>query len=378
QGQESPQVKLPPSPLRQKDAGDLDLQNTDLFEQNEPGQSSFEQKESARVNNLGADIMQESRKSLVQPWTKDQESELQQLKEQLSAALKKKQEADDAIQLAKQQLDAVQQQTSQVNILVDQQVALQEQINTQLQPQQEQSEAERVQIEKKVKALSKLKEDNNAAYDSQLETNNQSISQQEDNQQWEITDEEEIEREKREQEARRQQEENENAQSETYLINQQIKEQEEQERKQREEDEEDERRRIEDEKRRRDYDEKERKRVQEEQEEEQRRKAVEEQNINEDENELTKGNVIITIFGVKNVAAMDSNGKSDPFIELMLNGQKQKTKKQKDTLNAEFNETFQFNYDGFETSGEKGISLELWDYDTIGDNDQIGKVEIPV
>jgi Ca2+-dependent lipid-binding protein len=35
---------------------------------------------------------------------------------------------------------------------------------------------------------------------------------------------------------------------------------------------------------------------------------------------LEKGIVEITIFRVKNIAAMDSNGKSDPFIELMLNG----------------------------------------------------------
>jgi hypothetical protein len=38
-------------------------------------------------------------------------------------------------------------------------------------------------------------------------------------------------------------------------------------------------------------------------------------------------------------------------------------------LNAEFNETFQFKYDGYESNKEKGIKLELWDYDSFSDND---------
>lgn len=36
---------------------------------------------------------------------------------------------------------------------------------------------------------------------------------------------------------------------------------------------------------------------------------------------------------------MDSNGKSDPFVKLILGTQKKETKKVKDTLNAEFNES---------------------------------------
>lgn len=65
---------------------------------------------------------------------------------------------------------------------------------------------------------------------------------------------------------------------------------------------------------------------------------------------------------------MDSNGKSDPFVVLKFAGQEQKTKKIADTLNAEFNETFTFEFDPV-TVSEREISLELWDYDTIGDND---------
>jgi Ca2+-dependent lipid-binding protein len=42
---------------------------------------------------------------------------------------------------------------------------------------------------------------------------------------------------------------------------------------------------------------------------------------------------------VKNVAAMDSNGKSDPYIKVLFDGvEKGKTKKVKNALNAEYNE----------------------------------------
>ncbi|KAA6396986.1 MAG: hypothetical protein EZS28_007485 [Streblomastix strix] len=90
-----------------------------------------------------------------------------------------------------------------------------------------------------------------------------------------------------------------------------------------------------------------------------------------------KHSVIVKVIGVKNVAAMDSNGKSDPFVVLKFAGQEQKTKKIADTLNAEFNETFTFEFDPV-TVSEREISLELWDYDTIGDNDQIGQTKLPI
>ncbi|KAA6373457.1 MAG: hypothetical protein EZS28_031015 [Streblomastix strix] len=97
----------------------------------------------------------------------------------------------------------------------------------------------------------------------------------------------------------------------------------------------------------------------------------------EQEIDLKKGKVKVTVIGVKDVTAMDSNGKSDPFIVVKNGTNEFKTKKVKDTLNAEYNETFEFDYDS-STNEDKSIHFELWDYDTIGDNDQIGKLEVPV
>ncbi|KAA6363027.1 MAG: hypothetical protein EZS28_041446, partial [Streblomastix strix] len=48
------------------------------------------------------------------------------------------------------------------------------------------------------------------------------------------------------------------------------------------------------------------------------------------DDDCPKGIVEVTIFGVKNVAAMDSNGKSDPYIKVTVGGITQKTQKKKD------------------------------------------------
>ncbi|KAA6352971.1 MAG: hypothetical protein EZS28_051502, partial [Streblomastix strix] len=119
---------------------------------------------------------------------------------------------------------------------------------------------------------------------------------------------------------------------------------------------------------------------------EEQSQAVEEEPVQQQEqeqeqipnnDECPKGIVEVTVFGVKNVAAMDSNGKSDPFIKVIVGGNEQKTQKKKNTLNAEFNETFKFDFDP-STTDQRDIKLELWDYDTIGDNDQIGNASFPV
>ncbi|KAA6323229.1 MAG: hypothetical protein EZS28_054337, partial [Streblomastix strix] len=97
----------------------------------------------------------------------------------------------------------------------------------------------------------------------------------------------------------------------------------------------------------------------------------------EQEIDLKKGKVKITVIGVKDVTGVDSNGKSDPFIVLKIGEKKNQTKKVKNTLNAEYNETFEFEYDSTRTE-DRSIHFELWDYDTFSDNDQIGKLDVPV
>ncbi|KAA6362862.1 MAG: hypothetical protein EZS28_041611, partial [Streblomastix strix] len=54
-----------------------------------------------------------------------------------------------------------------------------------------------------------------------------------------------------------------------------------------------------------------------------------------------------------------------------------KTKHMKDKLNAEFNEEFTFAFDPIKTLERQDLQ-ELWDYDAIGDNDQIENDRIQI
>ncbi|KAA6353189.1 MAG: hypothetical protein EZS28_051284, partial [Streblomastix strix] len=109
-----------------------------------------------------------------------------------------------------------------------------------------------------------------------------------------------------------------------------------------------------------------------------KRTAEEKARRRKEREEKAPKTVTITLIGVKDVAAMDSNGKSDPFVKVLFGGEeKGKTKKVADTLNAEFNETFKFKYDR-ETQDTDIILFELWDHDALSDDDQIGKAEVPL
>ncbi|KAA6360455.1 MAG: hypothetical protein EZS28_044018, partial [Streblomastix strix] len=93
-------------------------------------------------------------------------------------------------------------------------------------------------------------------------------------------------------------------------------------------------------------------------------------------NLLPSGKVEIDLIGVKNIAPMDLNGKSDPYIKVILGQQEGTTKRYKNALNAEFNETFTLQYDPIEVPSNE-LKLELWDYDTFSSDDIIGIINIP-
>ncbi|KAA6402235.1 MAG: putative CAMK family protein kinase [Streblomastix strix] len=116
---------------------------------------------------------------------------------------------------------------------------------------------------------------------------------------------------------------------------------------------------------------------QEQQQEQKQQQDKDNENEQEQEIDLKKGKVKVTVIGVKDVTGVDSNGKSDPFIVVKIGTSEFKTKKVKNVLNAEYNETFEFDYNSNATE-DKSIHFELWDYDTFSDNDQIGKLDIPV
>ncbi|KAA6394439.1 MAG: hypothetical protein EZS28_010036 [Streblomastix strix] len=93
--------------------------------------------------------------------------------------------------------------------------------------------------------------------------------------------------------------------------------------------------------------------------------------------EYNAGKVTVKLINVSDVTAMDSNGKSDPYMKVRFDGNEYQTKKMKDVINGEFNEEFQFDFDP-EQSAERQVLIELWDYDTVGDNDQIGNARIQI
>jgi len=76
----------------------------------------------------------------------------------------------------------------------------------------------------------------------------------------------------------------------------------------------------------------------------------------------------IELKSASNLVAADLNGKSDPFLKVLANGQSYSTKTIEKTLNPVFNERTQFCF--FEPLNE--IKFEVWDWDQSFKNDKIG------
>ncbi|MEQ2213921.1 Rabphilin-3A, partial [Xenoophorus captivus] len=118
--------------------------------------------------------------------------------------------------------------------------------------------------------------------------------------------------------------------------------------------------------------------------------ALYEDDLNEGEDSEDRGRILISLMynsqqsrlmvGVircAHLAAMDSNGYSDPFVKIYLRpdmGKKAKNKTQikKKTLNPEFNEEFSYEIKHAELA-KKTLDVSVWDYDMGKSNDFIGK-----
>ena len=68
---------------------------------------------------------------------------------------------------------------------------------------------------------------------------------------------------------------------------------------------------------------------------------------------------------------MDLTGSSDPFCKLVLNGKSQKTNVIKESLNPEWNESFDFEF-----TTDASLLVEVYDWDLLGSNDYMGSVVI--
>uniref|UniRef100_A0A8C2F1G4 Double C2-like domains, delta n=1 Tax=Cyprinus carpio TaxID=7962 RepID=A0A8C2F1G4_CYPCA len=95
-----------------------------------------------------------------------------------------------------------------------------------------------------------------------------------------------------------------------------------------------------------------------------------------------KSSLIVGIIRCAHLAAMDSNGYSDPFVKIVLQPNmgkksKYKTSVKKKTLNPEFNEEFTYEVP-HDQLAKKTLEISVWDYDLGMSNDFIGGVELGV
>ncbi|XP_023276948.1 rabphilin-3A-like isoform X2 [Seriola lalandi dorsalis] len=95
-----------------------------------------------------------------------------------------------------------------------------------------------------------------------------------------------------------------------------------------------------------------------------------------------QGRLIVGVVRCAHLAAMDSNGYSDPFVKVSLKpdmGKKAKNKTQikKKTLNPEFNEEFSYDIKHAELA-KKTLDISVWDYDMGKSNDFIGGCQLGI
>ncbi|KAL4223051.1 Double C2-like domain-containing protein beta [Mactra antiquata] len=95
----------------------------------------------------------------------------------------------------------------------------------------------------------------------------------------------------------------------------------------------------------------------------------------------SKQALIVGIVRCSALAAMDSNGFSDPYVKLYLKPDKDKKSKfktvvKKKTLNPEYHEEFTYHIKHTEVA-KKTLELTVWDRD-IGKNDFIGGVQLGI
>ncbi|XP_062855600.1 double C2-like domains, delta [Trichomycterus rosablanca] len=97
---------------------------------------------------------------------------------------------------------------------------------------------------------------------------------------------------------------------------------------------------------------------------------------------VEKSSLVVGIIRCAHLAAMDSNGYSDPFVKIVLQPDmgkksKYKTSVKKKTLNPEFNEEFSYEVP-HDQLAKKTLEISVWDYDLGMSNDFIGGVELGI
>jgi hypothetical protein len=85
------------------------------------------------------------------------------------------------------------------------------------------------------------------------------------------------------------------------------------------------------------------------------------------------GTLKLSVYAGRKLTAKDSNGKSDPFVEVTINGSRlQKTPVIKKTLEPSWNHEIRWD----NVHKDAKIALKVLDYDAFGANDTIGSIEV--
>ncbi|XP_023249895.1 rasGAP-activating-like protein 1 isoform X1 [Seriola lalandi dorsalis] len=83
------------------------------------------------------------------------------------------------------------------------------------------------------------------------------------------------------------------------------------------------------------------------------------------------------VIEARDLAPRDISGTSDPFARVIFNNHSAETSIIKKTRFPHWGETLELDFDPEELSEEGTVTVEVWDWDMVGKNDFLGKVEIP-
>ncbi|XP_061762822.1 rasGAP-activating-like protein 1 [Nerophis ophidion] len=83
------------------------------------------------------------------------------------------------------------------------------------------------------------------------------------------------------------------------------------------------------------------------------------------------------VIEARDLAPRDISGTSDPFAKVIYNNYSAETSIIKKTRFPHWGETLELDLDPRELSEEGTVVVEVWDWDMVGKNDFLGKVEIP-
>ncbi|TNM90237.1 rasGAP-activating-like protein 1 isoform X1 [Takifugu flavidus] len=90
-----------------------------------------------------------------------------------------------------------------------------------------------------------------------------------------------------------------------------------------------------------------------------------------------KASVRCKVIEARDLAPRDISGTSDPFARFIFNNHSAETSIIKKTRFPHWDETLELDLDPEELHEDGTITVEVWDWDMVGKNDFLGKVEIP-